>query len=227
MQNTTAITVLLADDHPSTLDGIRNMLDRTPDIEIIGEAEDGAETRSMLEALRPRVLLLDLQMQNFAPVAFANWAREISPQTVILVFTYHRRVNYLAQMMAAGAAGYLYKDIEAQHLIEFIRRAADGEDLFSREQLLAARQWQKTIGDKIKRLTRQELEIVKWLMKGKSNQAIAVALAISEKTVAAHLTNIFAKLQTKDRFETMLWGIDNLSDNIELYLGFNLEDLLG
>jgi len=217
MPNNQMISVLLADDHPSTRAGVRQILDRAPEIQIIGEAENGVETRSMLETLRPQVVLLDLQMQNLAPAAFAKWAHENFPRTIILVLTYHRNVSYMAGMLRAGAAGYLHKDIESSRLIEFVRRAADGENLFSREQLFEAQQWEAEVGDKIKRLTLREIDIVKLLIKGKSNSAIAVALNITKKTVVFHLTHISSKLQTGSRFETTLWGMDNLLDNLDIF----------
>src|SRR5215213_4214826 len=104
------ISVLIVDDHPPLRAGVRAMLEKTDDIYVIGEAESGDEAKKLLVELRPNIILLDLKMPGFSPAAFEKWARENYPQTVTLVLTAHDRDAYLANMMDAGAVGYLDKE---------------------------------------------------------------------------------------------------------------------
>ena len=100
------------------------MLEKTDDIYVVGEAGNGDEAEELLDELRPNIILLDLKMPDFSPSAFEKWARENYPETITLVLTSHDRDAYLANMMDAGAVGYLDKEVWAEQLIEAIRRAA-------------------------------------------------------------------------------------------------------
>jgi NarL family two-component system response regulator LiaR len=118
-------------------------------------------------------------------------------------------------MMDAGAVGYLDKKIESNQLINAIRRAVQGEILFDGEQYLRAKHWKEEVGNKINQLTIKEIEVLRLLAEGKSNQEISTKLGISVKTVSFHLTNIFSKLSVKSRQEATIWAIKNMSDNLE------------
>jgi DNA-binding NarL/FixJ family response regulator len=104
------IRLILADDYPVIRAGIRDLLSQASDIEIIGEAGDGLETQRLTFELHPHVLLLDLQMPGPRPYEVAEWVQEKCPETIILVLTAHDRNVYLAEMMDAGAVGFLKKD---------------------------------------------------------------------------------------------------------------------
>ncbi|MCC6260690.1 MAG: response regulator transcription factor [Anaerolineales bacterium] len=212
---TKRITVLLADDHSIARNGIRNMLEQTGDITVIGEAQNGKEALRLVAKLKPQVLLLDLVMPGPRPAEIEEAVRTKHPETSTLVLTSHDRDAYLADMIHAGASGYLNKNITAERLIGAIRRAAKGEILFDEEQYLRAEEWQKSIGEKLAQLTKREIEIMKLLSKGLDNKTLAAALGISSKTVAFHITNILTKLQVKSRQEAALWGLQNLPDNLE------------
>jgi DNA-binding NarL/FixJ family response regulator len=207
----------LADDHPTTLDGLRAAFSRCLDIEIVGEAYNGMDAQHKVATLCPQVLLLDLGMPHLKPAEFVKWMRKNYPETVSLILTYHRNESYLAGMMEAGAVGYFRKDVLPQQLIDAIRHAASGETVFTLEQFLAAQEWKKEVGEKIKRLTPKEREIIKWITMGRSNRAISVALNISEKTIAFHLTHIYSKWLMKSRFEVGMWAADNLLDNLDIF----------
>ena len=210
-----SITILLADDHPTTRAGIRATLAQTPDLIIVGEAQNGIEVQQMVAELRPRILLLDLRMPNLAPAKLEKWVRENYSDTITLILTQHDRDTYLAKMMDAGVAGYLSKEISAEQLIGGIRRAARGEILFDAAQLTRANQWREEVGEKIKQLTPREKEVLEMLAKGLDNEAIAKSLDITLKTTAYHNTNIFTKLQVRSRQEAVIWALKNLSDNLE------------
>ncbi|MBX3037235.1 MAG: response regulator transcription factor [Anaerolineales bacterium] len=209
------ITVLLADDHPSMRAGIKELLHQADDIEVVGEASNGQEVFELVEKLKPNILLLDLMMPETRPAEIEKWVRQNYPETVTLVLTSHDRDHYLAQMMDAGAVGYLDKKIESNQLIDAIRRAVHGEILFDNEQYLRAKNWKEGVGNKINQLTIKEIEVLRLLAEGTSNEEISAKLGISVKTVSFHLTNIFSKLDVKSRQEATIWAVRNLSDNLE------------
>jgi len=148
--DTDVITVLIADDHYMTREGIRSILGRAHDIEIIGEAEEGEEIKQKVAELRPRILLLDLHMPNLTPAQLEKWVRTNYPETITLVLTGHDRKAYrsgmlLTEMMDAGVSGYLEKSIRSEQLIASIRRAAHGESLFDQDQIERARRWREEV----------------------------------------------------------------------------------
>ena len=165
------ITILIADDHPSTRDGIRSILEKAPDMRIAGEAEDGDQIKSMVKELQPNILLLDLKMPNLAPAELEKWVRENHPDTITLILTAHDRDAYLANMMEAGAAGYLNKKLQAGQLISAIRRAAHGEILFDKEQTERAYRWVGDVKKKWESLSDHECKVLQFLTEGKDNNS--------------------------------------------------------
>ena len=141
----TCITVVIADDHEVAREGVRKMLVTAPDIEIIGVAEDGVAAQQLVAQLHPRVLILDLVMPGPSPAETALWVQTHHPATAVLVLTAHDRDYYLAQMLDAGAVGFLDKGARAQQLIDAIRAAAAGQMLFTREQQRRARAWRTEV----------------------------------------------------------------------------------
>ena len=209
------ITVLLADDHPLARAGIRTLLAQAEDMEIVGEAKDGFEVQGLVTKLRPQVLLLDLKMPGPRSFEIEKWVRENYPETITLVLTAYDRDSYLAVMMDAGVAGYLSKEESEDRLIAAIRRAVRGEILFDKAQYARADQWRENIGEKLKKLTDREHEVLKLLAKGMDSQAISTTLGIRPKTVSFHITNLLSKLQLKSRQEATIWALKHLSDNLE------------
>lgn len=201
------IRVLLADDHPATCAGLRNMLAVAPDIEVVGEACDGITVRCLVAELRPDVVLLDLVMPDLHPVEFVRWVREQYPGIEVLPLTAHDRDCYLAWMMEAGAAGYLNKGEASDALMEAIRRAACGEACYTPEQEDRARRWDGEVGERWKRLTMREREILRLLVQFWTDAEIAGYLGISEKTVGHHVSHILAKLNAGSRREAARWAV--------------------
>lgn len=215
MNSPKIITVLLADDHLLARQGIRSLLAKAGDLQIIGEAEDGFQVKELVAKLQPDVLLMDLKMQGPRPAELEKWVRENHPETVTLVLTAHDRDHYLASMLDAGALGYMDKNITAERLINAIRRAVNGDLLFDQSQLQRVLDWKENIDAKVKELTEQEKNILILLCKGLDNNKIASARNVTEKTVSYHLTNIFIKIGVKSRLEAALWAKNNLPDNLE------------
>lgn len=199
------ITLILADDHPVAREGVRGILAKAPDIQIIGEAENGDGIKDLIPKLQPHILLLDLKMPGTSPFEIEKWVRENYPETITLVLTAHDRDCYLAGMMDAGAAGYLAKTERAENLIAAIRRAANGEYLFTHEQLIRARNWKREAGEKWEKLTEREREVLLLMEQGLSNKAIAKQLCVTSKTIAYHISAIFDRLDVESRHEAVAW----------------------
>ena len=206
------ISIILADDHQMARQGIRSILEKAPDFEIVGEAKDGDEVRRLVAALRPQILLLDLKMPNLSPAELEKWVRINYPETNTLVLTGHDRDVYLANMMDAGVSGYLDKKLRAGQLISAIRRAARGEIFFDEEQIERARRWREDVGNKWESLSEREKGILQKLTEGAENLAIAEMLCITTNTVEKHLTNIYKKLGVKSRLEAAIWWLEKSGD---------------
>jgi DNA-binding NarL/FixJ family response regulator len=206
------ITVLIADDHPSWIEGIRSIIGKALDMQVVGEVQDGDQIKQKVAALQPDILLLYLVMPNHKPAELEKWVRENYPETIALVITAHDRDAYLAGMMKAGAAGYLDKRLKANDLLAAIRRAARGEFLFDKEQRERARQWQEDVSRKWESLSSREREILQLLTDGQNNNAISDSLGISINTVEKHLKNIYNKLGVNSRTEAAHWWVEKGTD---------------
>lgn len=206
------ISVLLVDDHPPVRSGIRAMLEQTPDICIVGEAENEAEACKLLDELRPQIILLDLVMPGFSPAAFERWARQNYPETSTLVLTAHDRDHLLASMIEAGAAGYLHKTIRREGLVDAIRRAAGGERLFTDAQELRAQRWRAEVQEKWNSLTNHEKQILRSLASGATRKSISADLHIRLKTVDKHLENTYHKLGVSSSTEAALWYSEHAAE---------------
>ncbi len=188
------------------------MLEKAHDIYVIGEAESGSEAERLLAELRPDVILLDLKMPGFSPAAFEKWARENYPQAVTLVLTAHDRDAYLARMMDAGAVGYLDKETGAEQLIDAIRRAVAGDDLYDELQKMRARRWREEVEERWNGLSERERQVLRLLTEGANNKDISSKLDISIKTLDKHLERIYQKLGVTSRAEAALWGSEHMGD---------------
>jgi DNA-binding NarL/FixJ family response regulator len=209
------ITILIADDHPIIRAGIRALLEHDPDMKVVGEAQDGDETRQQVARLRPQVLLLDLRMPGMSAAELEKWVRTHYPSTITLVLTAHDRDAYLASMMDAGVAGFLEKNVPDSQLNLAIRRAVRGDILFSNEQFNRVRKWREQEGAQWKSLTKREREVLSLLAQGLDNVNISQALHISVKTTAYHITHILQKLQATSRQEAIVWFNKNIPDDLE------------
>lgn len=206
------ITVLVADDHPLALEGVRSILEKAPEIKIVGEAQDGNEIKPMVAKLLPRILLLDLKMPNLNPVEMERWVRENYPETLTLVLTAHDKDAYLSNMMDAGAVGYLDKKLQASQLITSIRRAAQGNFIFDKERIERAKRWREEVTAMWESLSKREHDVLQLLTEGKDNNGIAESLVISINTVETHLKNMYKKLKVSSRTEAVQWWVEKITD---------------
>jgi DNA-binding NarL/FixJ family response regulator len=201
------ITILIVDNDLALRVGIRALLEKATDISVVAEAENGENACMLLDKWRPKIILLDLKMPNFSPFEFEKWVRENYPETITLVLTAHDRDAYLSGMMNAGAAGYLNKDIQANQLINAIRRAALGESVYDDEQKRRAFEWQQDVEKKWNGLSKREQEVLCLLADGMCNKDISLKLAISTKTLDKHLEKIYEKLGVNSRIQAVIWKV--------------------
>lgn len=199
------IRVLVVDDHPMVRQGLRVFLDLQHDIEVVGEAADGADAIDRAAELHPDVVLLDLKMPGIDGVETLRMLRERDDPTRVLVVTSFTDPGAVVPAMRAGAAGYVYKDVAPDALAQGIRSVHAGHTLLAPEvaQLLAA-------GDQADKdlavLTAREREVLAELARGRSNREMARAFVLSEKTVKTHVSNILMKLGLADRTQAALYA---------------------
>ena len=207
-----SITILIADDHPAWIEGLRSIIQNAPDMQVVGEVQQAEQIRQRIAELQPDVLLLDLDMPNHQPAEIEKWVRENYPGIVTLVLTAHDRDAYLAGMMEAGAAGYLDKKLRGNDLLAAIRRAALGAVLFDDAQRERAQRWRQKVSRKWDRLSPREREVLQLLTEGGDNQRISILLGISINTVEKHLSNIYEKLGVASRTEAIRWWVEKGTD---------------
>jgi DNA-binding NarL/FixJ family response regulator len=206
----TATRVLLADDHRMFRQGLREMIERKTDFEIVGEAGTGREALEMVASLRPDIILLDIQMPELNGVAVAQQLARSHPDVKIVMLTMYREDQQLVDAIEAGARGYLLKDADADELIAVLSRVKRGESaidpalttrVFDAIRRLRARDAE------IESLTEREREILQLVAAGHDNRTIAARLHLSEKTVGNRLSEIFQKLGVTNRTQAALVAI--------------------
>jgi DNA-binding NarL/FixJ family response regulator len=199
------IKVLLADDHGVIRDGLGRLIEALPDVELAGVAADGEQAVDRARALRPDVVLMDLEMPRLDGIQATKRILEERPETAVLVLTSFSDRPRIMGALEAGACGYLLKDVSSDEVAEGIRAAARGEsplDPRAARTVLAARREP----DPLDGLSVREREVLELLVEGLANKLIARRLSISEKTVKAHLTRIFRVLDVTDRTQAALWA---------------------
>ena len=204
------ITVLLVDDHSVVRLGLKAFFNTLTDIQVVGEAATGAEAVSLAQQLAPDVVLMDLIMPGMDGVEATRQLKRISPRTQVIVVTSYHEDEHIFPAIRAGALSYVLKDIDPDDLADAIRRAQAGEAVINPR--VAARLVQELHGQReesvnpFSELTNRELEVLRQIAAGKSNQEIAAALVISEKTVKSHLSNILNKLHLADRTQAAVYA---------------------
>jgi NarL family two-component system response regulator LiaR len=198
-----AIRILIVDDHSVVRWGLRQFLRLDPDIEVIGEARDGAEALRMARDLRPDVVLMDLLMPVMDGVTATAAIRREVPETEVLALTSVLEDQQVVDAVRAGAIGYLLKDTEDEALCRAIKAAAAGQVQLAPEA--AARLMREVRAPEgTESLSEREIEVLRLLARGKANKEIAQHLGIGERTVKSHVSSILAKLGVQSRTQAAL-----------------------
>jgi DNA-binding NarL/FixJ family response regulator len=206
----TMIEVVIADDEALVRGGLRLIVDAAPDIEVVGEAEDGAEAVQVVRDLEPDVVLMDVQMPIADGIEASRRIVQSGVSTNVLMLTTFNRDDYLYQAMKAGASGYLLKSSPPEQLVNAVRVVAGGD------ALLAPAITRRLIDDYTTRpqpsmppkefneLTDRETEVVLLIASGLSNSEIADELFVAESTIKSHINKILAKLDARDRVQLVI-----------------------
>jgi two-component system, NarL family, nitrate/nitrite response regulator NarL len=208
------LRVLLIDDHKLFRSGVKALLARQTDIEVVGEAADGLDGVQQARQLRPDVILLDLHMPGVTGREAVRTLSEELPATRVLMLTVSEDAEDLLDTLHAGAAGYLLKNIDAEYFVDAIRRAAGGESVVSPEmtgKLVAGlKRAAATPPDKEKdRLSAREREILAALARGASNKELAREFELAESTVKIHVQNILRKLNLSSRVQAAVYAVEH------------------
>jgi DNA-binding NarL/FixJ family response regulator len=201
------ISVLIADDHPVVRQGLAVLFEVQDDIALVGQASDGAEAVRLTRELAPDVLLLDLMLPGIDGIGVLARLRADNSRTRVLVLTSAGGPARVALALQAGAAGFLYKDVDPDALVRAIRSVHDGHTVLApgAAGLVAARPGRDVRG--IGALTSREREVFALLADGQSNREIARTLSVSEKTVKTHVSAVLAKLGVADRTQAALLAV--------------------
>ncbi|WSL21856.1 response regulator transcription factor [Streptomyces sp. NBC_01283] len=204
----TGIRVLLVDDHQVVRRGLRTFLEVQDDIEVVGEASDGAEGVEQAEKLKPDVVLMDVKMPGMDGVEALRKLRELANPARVLIVTSFTEQRTVVPALRAGAAGYVYKDVDPDALAGAIRSVHAGHVLLQPEVAGALLSQEVNTGQgRGGSLTEREREVLGLIADGRSNREIARALVLSEKTVKTHVSNILMKLDLADRTQAALWAV--------------------
>ena len=207
------IRVLVVDDQPLVRSGFRMVLEERPDLELVGEASDGAQALELTRELEPDVILMDVRMPNLDGVEATRRLVADGTKARILVLTTFDLDEYVYAAIRAGASGFLLKDVEPAELVDAIRVVAAGNSLFgpaATERLVMrfSQQPSPDAGRSLDELTEREKEILTLLASGLSNAELADRLFLSETTVKTHVSSILRKLRVRDRVQAVIAAYD-------------------
>lgn len=210
------IRVIIADDHPMVREGLRSML-AAPGIEIVGEASDGHAALDLVRNAAPDVALLDIRMPDLDGLAVLEAINAEKLPTRVIVITTYRSTAYLLRALSTGAAGFVLKDIPRSELLDTIRAVADGASRIDREFLASiladmgdpddADAGGPIIQPLPQPLTQRELDVLRLMVEGLTNQAIAHALTLSPTTVKGYVQTVLQKLDAADRTQAAVKAI--------------------
>jgi DNA-binding NarL/FixJ family response regulator len=195
------IRLVVVDDHPVVRHGLVAMLRYERDMQVVGEAENGVEAVNRILELLPDVVLLDLNLPKMSGIEVMRQVRAQQPRVRFLVLTTYDTDEYIGPALEAGAQGYLLKDATPDELTRAVRSLAAGGAAL--EEGVAARVLESIAEPGGDELSARELEVLRLLVAGASNKAIAAQLNLSENTVKSHLSHIFSKLRVQSRAEAV------------------------
>jgi len=208
------IRVIIAEDHTFVREATRQLLEQEPDIEIVGEATDGAEAVALADRLNPDVAIVDISMPVMSGIEATERIKAVRPGTAVLILTQYDDDQYIFALLAAGAAGYLLKDVPSTEIVRAVRSVHAGEPVLHPAivkkvlaRFAAEAQDQQPARAEGELLTEREREILRLAACGLSNARIGERLFVSLRTVQVHLTHIFNKLGVGSRTEAVIVGL--------------------
>lgn len=215
-----SIRVILVDDHKIVRSGIRAILERAGDIEVIAEADDGEQAKRLIQQHHPDVAVLDIQMPKVSGIEVIRWTRANLRGVGLLTLTAYDDAPYVMNVLQAGANGYILKTASPEDLIQAVRDVFAGKSALdiAITQKLMEQMFEKNSAPVYQELTEREMEVLQLCARGYTNKAIAVQLSISDRTVQGHLAHIFDKLQAGSRTEAVMravslgWISENIAD---------------
>ncbi|WP_433692193.1 response regulator [Herbaspirillum seropedicae] len=208
-----AIRILLVDDHTLFRSGIRLLLQRHPDIDVVGEAVDGLDGVKRALQLRPDVVLMDLNMPGLSGLEAMQLIVQDLPETAVLMLSVSEEADDLTTALHNGARGYLLKNIEADYLVQSIKRAAAGEPVISESMtaklVMQLRAGAGSAAEPTDKLTARERATMVCIARGQSNKEIARSLEVAESTVKIHVQNLLKKLQLSSRVQIAVYAVEH------------------
>ena len=206
----TPIRLLIADDHRLFRQGLRQLCELLGGFEVVGEAENGQEAVDLARRLKPDVILMDINMPILDGVQATHFITEENPSARVIILTMYRQDQYVLEAIKAGARGYLLKDIDEQELVDAVRAIHQGEAMINpslaSKVLDEFRRLSEAVAETegIEQLTQGEMEVLRLVAQGADNKTIAQRLALSERTVANRLSNVYQKLHVNSRTQAAL-----------------------
>jgi two-component system nitrate/nitrite response regulator NarL len=210
------IKILIVDDHEVVRDGLKNILLSLNNVAIAGEAANGEDAISFYDSLKPDLVIMDISMPGMNGIEATRIIKENDPNAKILILTMHDNQEYLNQIIRSGAKGFVLKNTDKEELLDAVKTVAGGENFFSKDiskliienYIRSAKDSDKNEGYKEVPLTKREVEILKYIAEGNSNQEIANKLYISYNTVDTHRKNIMHKLSIKNTAGLVRYAIE-------------------
>ena len=205
----TKIRIILADDHNIVRSGIRQLLEREGDLQVLAEAGDGEEAQALIAKHKPDVAVLDIQMPKASGIEVTRWVRAHLPEVGVLILTAYDDDPYVMAVLQAGANGYVLKTARADELSQAVRDVNEGKSALDPiiTQKLMSNLFHRSERIPAESLTDRELEVLRMAAKGFTNKAIGMQLGISDRTVQGHLAHIFAKMQAASRTEAVMRAV--------------------
>jgi two-component system nitrate/nitrite response regulator NarL len=210
------IKILIVDDHEVVRDGLKNILLSLNNVAVTGEAANGEDAISLYDSLKPDLVIMDISMPGMNGIEATRIIKENDPNAKILILTMHDNQEYLNQIIRSGAKGFVLKNTDKEELLDAVKTVANGENFFSKDiskliienYIRSAKDSDKSEGYKEVPLTKREVEILKYIAEGNSNQEIANKLYISYNTVDTHRKNIMHKLSIKNTAGLVRYAIE-------------------
>ena len=210
------ISLLLVDDQAIVREGLKSMLALEPDMVVVGEAENGKQALRLVARLSPDLVLMDVRMPGMDGLTALERLKNASPKTSVIMLTLYDDPDYLVRAVSAGAAGYLLKDATRQDLVRTIRVTAEGgavidssmlPDLLRKMSQMMTSFVAGPAGAAVQALTKRELQVLRLIAEGYTNQRIAQELIVSPTTVKTHVQNILQKLDVSDRTQAAVYAV--------------------